>query len=79
MPLFFFVVVTRNARIEDIEGTDLPSLQDARDEAMKDARSLMSAAMREGRDISSRSIEIHNAEGEMLLAVPFSAAITPDD
>jgi hypothetical protein len=79
MPLFFFVVVTRNARIEDIEGTDLPSLQDAREEAMEDARSLMSAAMREGRDIASRSIEIHNAEGEMLLAVPFSAAITPDE
>lgn len=79
MPLFYFAIVTRSRRFEDQEGTDLPSLELARQEAIKDARLLMSAAMLDGRDISGRWIEIQNEQGELLLSVPFSEAISSDE
>ena len=43
--------------------------------ALKDARTLMSVAMLDGRDISSRRIDIHDEQGKLLLSVPFSDAI----
>jgi len=48
VPLFFFVIVTRAGRVDDMEGSELPSLEVARSEAIKDARALMSTAMLDG-------------------------------
>jgi hypothetical protein len=55
----------------------LSSLQKAQAEALLDARSLMSAAILEGDDISGRSIEIRNEAGELLFTLPFSETIKP--
>lgn len=76
MPRYYFHVVTPTETVEDQEGTELPSLEAARKEAIKDARQLMGSAMQEGRDISGRRIEIVGGGGEILLVVPFADAFT---
>ncbi|WP_432442949.1 DUF6894 family protein [Rhizobium laguerreae] len=50
-----------------MEGTELPSLEQAREEATEDARALMSDAILLGQDISSRRLEICNEAGDALL------------
>lgn len=78
VPVYYFTVITRGGPIVDEEGTELPSLEAARVEAIKDARSLMSAAVLDGRDISSRHVEIHDGNGAVLLSVAFTDAVAPD-
>jgi hypothetical protein len=72
---FYFNVIAGDGTREDVEGTELPSLDHARDEALRDARALMSDAVLNGEDISSRRLEIFNEEGKLLLTVPFTDAI----
>jgi hypothetical protein len=79
MPRYFFHHVTKAGPVRDFEGTDLPHLEHARAEAILDARSLMSDAIREGRDISSRSIQITDEQGNVLLVVPFVDTVTRED
>jgi hypothetical protein len=79
VPRYFFHHVTKAGPVRDLEGTDLPDLEYARCEASLDARSLMSDAIREGRDISSRSIQISDDRGCILLTVPFIDAVTRED
>jgi hypothetical protein len=76
MPMFFFNVVAVTGTLEDEEGTELPDLDAARREAIKDARALMSTAIMRGDDISSRRIEICDRDGGVLLSVAFADAIT---
>jgi hypothetical protein len=75
MPRFYFNVLVGPHVILDIEGTDLSSLQEAQADALLDARSLMSAAILEGDDISGRSIEIRSETGDVLFILPFAAAV----
>ncbi|MFN7024645.1 MAG: DUF6894 family protein [Pseudorhizobium sp.] len=75
---YYFNLPSAAGTVHDYEGTELSTLEDARREAIEDARVLMSTAMLEGRDISARSIEICNRDGEVLLTVAFRDAITPD-
>jgi len=76
MPKYFFHHITKAGRVRDIEGTDLADLEQARNEAVLDARSLMSDAIRQGRDISSRSIQISDDRGNVLLTVSFVDTVT---
>lgn len=75
MRRYFFNVIAGTETIEDEEGTELPSLVAARFEALKDARTLMSAAILEGWDISGRSINICGEAGHVLMRVAFRDAI----
>jgi hypothetical protein len=79
MPIFHLNIATRTTVIQDEEGAELVDLAEARREAIKDARGLMSAAILQGRDISHRHIEICDAGGNLLLKVPFSAAYEGGD
>jgi hypothetical protein len=79
MPIFHLNIATRTTVIRDEEGTELVDLAEARREAIKDARGLMSAAILQGRDISHRHIEICNEDGDILLKMPFSDAYEPGD
>jgi hypothetical protein len=79
MPQYFFNVVSASETVRDEEGSDLADLAAARDEAIKDARSLMSNAILEGRDISNRFIQISGEDGKVLLVVPFRMAIASCD
>jgi hypothetical protein len=76
MPRYFFHTVAGDGRREDFEGSDLPDLEQARLEAIKDARAMMSDAILAGRDISSRHMEVCNELGEILLKVQFKDAVT---
>ena len=57
--------------VPDLEGSELATIEDARQEAVQDARALMSEAILAGRDISARKIHICDEEGTLILIVPF--------
>ena len=61
--------------LDDQEGSVLPSLDQAIEEALKDARALMSDAILQGRDISEGCIIIRNAQQEVLTVVRFADAL----
>jgi hypothetical protein len=79
MPRFYFHVTRLASSIPDIEGTELLDLAEARAEAVRDARALMSCAILEGRDISGRSIEICNEAGDVLIRMPFREAFSSEE
>jgi len=79
MPRYFFHQVTRAGTVHDLEGTDLPDLEHARLDAVRDARHLMSDSIRCGRDISSRLIQICDEAGKVQLILRFLDAVTPGD
>jgi hypothetical protein len=79
MPRFFFNVVVGSAIMIDEDGTELPTVEAARDEALKDARGMMGDAVRQGQDISARKIEICDGAGVVLEVVSFADAITIHD
>jgi hypothetical protein len=74
MPTFYFNIITANEVIEDREGTDLPDIQAARIEAIEDARLLMSQSILLGNDVSGRSVQIIDDQGEVVLLLPFTEA-----
>jgi DNA-binding response OmpR family regulator len=76
MTRYFFNVVTEKEIIEDLEGTELANIEAARDEAFKDIRALMSAAVLEGLDISERVMEVCDGAGKVSFMIAFSRAIT---
>ncbi|MGQ8633878.1 DUF6894 family protein [Agrobacterium sp. DKPNP3] len=75
MPRFFFTVISGKNVLDDQEGGVLPSLDQAIEEALKDARALMSDAILQGRDISEGCIIIRNAQQEVLTVVRFADAL----
>jgi hypothetical protein len=75
MPRFFFTVISGKNLLDDLEGSDLPSLDRAIEEALKDARALMSEAILRGRDISEGCIIIRNRQQEVLKVVRFADAL----
>ncbi|WP_296068322.1 hypothetical protein [uncultured Agrobacterium sp.] len=75
MPRFFFTVISGKNVLDDQEGCVLPSLDQAIEEALKDARALMSDAILQGRDISEGCIIIRNAQQEVLTVVRFADAL----
>jgi hypothetical protein len=79
MPRFFFNVVVGSTIMVDEDGTDLATVEAAREEALKDARGMMSDAVRQGQDISARTIEIRDASGIVVDIVSFTDAITIHD
>jgi ATP-dependent protease HslVU (ClpYQ) peptidase subunit len=79
MPRFYFHIVAGSRTIVDPEGTELPTLGSAREEAFRDARELMSAAVLGGRDISQRSVQICDERGQVLLTVLFADTLTRCD
>ena len=60
---------------EDIEGQELADLDAARVAAIEGVRSLLSEEARQGQLDLSGKIEIADADGNILLIVPFSEAV----
>ncbi|NTZ63740.1 hypothetical protein G6L24_25920 [Agrobacterium tumefaciens] len=75
MPRFFFSIVSGQHVLDDDEGSELVSLDQAIEEARKDARELMSEAVLQGRDISQGYIVIRDSAHELLKVVPFADAL----
>ena len=76
MARFFFNYRIGSDYVRDREGTDLDDIAQARAEAIKDARHLMSKAILDGSDVSSRIFEICDENGRVLMELPFSEAIS---
>lgn len=79
MPRFFFTVISGKTVLDDQEGSDLPSLDRAIEEALKDARVLMSEAILQGRDISEGCIIVRDKHEEVLKVVRFADALDRND
>ncbi len=79
MPKYFFNVLTMNGKVEDPDGTELPGMDEAYVSAIEDARALMSEAILEGKDISSRKIEICDEKSSPVQIVAFREALVAVD
>jgi hypothetical protein len=79
MPRYYFHIALGAKTIRDEEGTELADIDAARSEALQDARAIMSEAIRQGYDVSGRSIRIADEAGKIILVVPFASAITNFD
>ncbi len=71
----YFLHLRDGTFIEDPDGSELPSLQAAREFALQSARELWSQAMTKERDLSDAAFEISDAAGELLAVVPLTDAL----
>ena len=75
MPRFFLHVHNRTGFARDEEGAEFPDLAAARESALVGIRSILSEEVGQGTlDLNGR-IDICGENGEVLAAVPFSAAV----
>ena len=70
MPLFFFHIRSHDGLIRDPDGTDLPDLKAAHDEAERAARELLANLLRDGKVLDGQVFEISNAAGDVLEHLP---------
>jgi hypothetical protein len=75
MTLFYFGIRCEGTLIEDEEGTEHVNLAAAMLEAVRGARSLMSAEVETGHLRLDQSIEIFDAQGQLLSVVGFEEAL----
>jgi hypothetical protein len=74
MPLYYLHIRNGDKLEVDPDGTELPDLESAFEEARKVARELVGEVADLGR---GAIIEIADGSGETILAVPFSDAVRP--
>jgi hypothetical protein len=74
MPRFYLHVCNGNGLTEDDEGHELPGLEAAREFAIKSARDVMAAEMRDGLLNLASFIEVEDEARKHLLTVPFEEA-----
>ena len=75
MPRFFFNIRRGVEYIVDPDGTDLPDLDAAVDEALEDARELLSEIVRLGNLVDGQAFEIADETGVIVRTVPFKDAV----
>jgi hypothetical protein len=69
MPRYFFHTRTYTALAEVPQGTDLPTLETARAEAIIVPRQMAAAALRQNRPVNNRHIDIHDADGRLVARI----------
>jgi hypothetical protein len=78
MPRFFFHL-RDDLDVPDDEGTELPDVESARQQALQDARSLMCETLAtSGRIALDHTIDIEDGEGTVLDTVVFRDALSID-
>jgi hypothetical protein len=71
----FHLHIRENARlIEDPEGAEFSSIEEARAVAMKSAKEMWSDFLLDGRDPNAYVFEITDGTGQIVVTVPFTAA-----
>ncbi len=75
MPRFFLHLRCQRELIPDEEGSDLPDLAAAEREAVRGARSIMSAEVKEGRLCLDQAIAVHDEDERWLSDVRFGDAL----
>lgn len=76
MSLYYFNVRNGIGLVEDEEGCELASLEQARAEAVRGARSIIADEVLQGKLDLSGSIEVLDEAGELLFALSFGEAVT---
>ncbi|SOR26800.1 conserved protein of unknown function [Methylorubrum extorquens] len=71
MPLFFFHIRDGATLIEDPDGSELPDLAAAREEAVQGARFLLAEKLKAGEVLDGQRFEITSAEGVVLALLLF--------
>lgn len=77
MPLFYFHRRSGSVSCDDPDGSDLPDLAAAREEALAAARDLWAEAIVRNEDLSDSRFVIADPQGKLHLIVPFADAL-PD-
>lgn len=72
MPQYYFVLFSRDGFIEDIEGTELPDLAAARQEAAKDVAHLRQPRIGGRRSWAGWAMQVRDEGGGVLFEVPFT-------
>lgn len=72
---YYFHVRDGDRLLEDPDGSDLPNLDAAREEALAGARHLLSEKLQRGEVIDGQRFEITDESGEVLEIVPFKAVL----
>jgi hypothetical protein len=75
VPRFYLHIRSQDELIPDPEGTELPEIAAAVQEAVKGARSLLSADVLEGMLRLDASIEIHDSEDRHLATIRFDEVV----
>lgn len=75
VPRLFFHLHECGEATWDEEGSIVHDLETAREGALKSAREIMCAEIREGRLCLSCRIDIADADGKVLLVIPFTDAV----
>lgn len=71
MPRYYFMFSDGSATIEDHEGTELPDLAIARQEAAKDVEHLRQPRIGGRRSWAGWAVQVRDEEGALLCEVPF--------
>jgi hypothetical protein len=80
MTLYYLHIKDGAELLLDPEGSNLPNLEAARNEAIDGARQLISEAVLTGSPLRmQRAFQIDDADGYTLLSVPFTDAINSGD
>lgn len=76
MPTFHFHLINAHVDADDLEGHDLPSLDEARMEAVHGIRDFLSEELRRGTlDLRGR-VDIEDEAGAVLMTIPFADAVS---
>ena len=75
MPRFYLHIDDGTQRIEDEEGSELPDLGAAREEALGAARQLWAAAIVAGQDIGARRFVVADGNGNVIDTVEMDDAL----
>ncbi len=75
MPLFYMHIRECSEFLEDADGLEFPSLAEARAEAMKCARELMSERVFRGKKLNDGTFEIADETGQIVLVLPFQDSL----
>jgi hypothetical protein len=77
MPLFYFHLKVGRNRYPDHLGVEFDSLEAAYLDAFEAARDMWSELLKSREDPTAHSFEICNADGELLLTLPFTEVLEP--
>lgn len=79
MARYFFHVHDRLGILEDDEGIEFTTLDEAKEEAQRSARDLMAESKKFGTLGLDRVIEVQTANGDTVYSLWFKDALRPDD
>jgi hypothetical protein len=75
MTRYYFHIKDGADLIKDPEGTELPTADEAKSQALKSARELWADAIKSGRDLGADAVVIADEHGQSLTFVPMAEAL----